>query len=157
MGSAVRDGRRVIMVLNGMASMEERAAESTRLMEWALATFTNRNVLHTGMKVADAPVVMGMERSVPLIVEQDLKITVPRMNSTGGATAQAVFKGPLEAPITKGQQVGVVRVTVPNMEPMELPIVAAKDIPRLGFFPALLEKTERLIFGDRVTAVTSTP
>ncbi len=158
MGSAVRDGRRVIMVLNGMASMEERAAESTRLMEWALATFANKNILHAGMKVAEAPVVMGMERSVPLIVEQDLKVTVPKMNTAGGATANAVFKGPIEAPITKGQQVGVVRVTVPNMDPMELPIVAAKDIPRKGFFPALLEKTERLVFGDRVSpSSVSTP
>jgi len=151
MGSAVRDGRRVIMVLNGMASMDERAQESTRVMEWALASFTNTNIFHTGMKVADAPVVMGIERTVPLIVEQDLKVTLPKMTNAN-IRATASFKGPLEAPVAKGTQVGVVRVEIPNMQPLELPMVTAKEIPRLGLFPAMLEKAERLIFGDRISA-----
>ena len=157
MGSAVRGDRRVIMVLNGMASMDERAQESTRMMEWALASFTNANIFQKGMKVADAPVVMGIERSVPLIVDQDLKITLPRGAATpGNLHAIASFKGPLEAPVKQGTQVGVVRVELPNMQPVELPIIAAKDIPRKGFFPALLEKAERLVFGDNIRAVTET-
>jgi len=153
MGSAVRDGRRVIMVLNGMASMDERAQESTRVMEWALASFTNTNIFQNGMKVADAPVAMGVERKVPLIVEQDLKVTLPKMGNAN-ITARATFKGPLEAPVKKGQPVGTVIVSIPNMQPIEMPIVAAQDVPRLGFFPALVEKAERLIFGDRVPAAT---
>lgn len=153
MGSAVRGDRRVIMVLNGMASMDERAQESTRLMEWALASFTNANIFQKGMKVADAPVVMGVERFVPLIVDQDLKITLPRGAVAGnGIKATATFKGPLEAPVTKGTPVGVVRVTIPNMQPIDLPIIAAKDIPRKGFFPGLVEKLERLVFGDNISA-----
>ncbi len=156
MGSAVRDGRRVIMVLNGMASMQERADESTRLMEWALATFTNKSIVTAGMKVADAPVVMGVVRSVPLTVQKDLKITMPRM-ADSNVKIQAVFKGPLEAPVRKDTEVGVVRVTIPNMEPMELPIFTDADVPRLGFFPALVEKTERLLFGDHAVTAESSP
>lgn len=147
MGSAVRGGRRVIMVLNGMSSMDERAQESTRLMEWALASFSNVTVFQPSMKVADAPVLMGVEKSVPLVVERDLKITMPRM-AESAMKAAAVYKGPLEAPVKKGQEVGVVRVTIPNMKPIELPIVAAKDIPRLGFFPSVAEKARRIVFGD---------
>lgn len=150
MGSAVRDGRRVIMVLNGMASMDERAQESTRMMEWALASFTNTNIFQKGQKIADAPVVMGIERSVPLIVNQDLKVTLPRGAAMSAKPhAMASFKGPLEAPVKAGTQVGVVRVEIPNMETVELPVVTTKDIPRKGFFPALMEKAERLVFGDR--------
>lgn len=149
MASAVRDGRRVIMVLNGMASMDERAQESTRLMEWALANFTNRNILHAGMQVAEAPVVMGVERAVPLIVDKDLKLTVPRLGGPA-VRAQAIFKAPLEAPIAKGQEVGRLRVEIANMPPVELPVLAAKDIPRKDFFPAMLEKLERVIFGDKI-------
>jgi D-alanyl-D-alanine carboxypeptidase (penicillin-binding protein 5/6) len=150
MGSAVRGGRRVVMVLNGMASMDERAQESTRLMEWALSNFTNTSILTKGMQVATAPVVMGVERTVPLIVEKDLKVTMPRMAGTSGIKVQAVFKGPIEAPVKKGQEIGVVRVEMPNMKPIEIPAYAAKDIPRLGFFPSMLEKLERLVFGERV-------
>ncbi len=147
MGSATRDGRRVIMVLNGMASMDERAQESVRMMEWALASFKNISIFQPGITIANAPVVMGLEKSVPLIVENDLKITMSRGTSSD-IKAQAVFKGPIEAPITKGQQVGVARVIIPNQQPVELPIVAAKDIPRLGFFPGLAEKLRRLVMGD---------
>jgi D-alanyl-D-alanine carboxypeptidase (penicillin-binding protein 5/6) len=150
MGSAVRDGRRVIMVLNGMASMEERAQESTRLMEWALASFTNKSILSSGMKVADAPVIMGVEKSVPLIVNQDMKITMPR-GASANVRAEAVFKAPLEAPVTEGQEVGIVRITIPNQQPIEVPVLAAKSIPRLGFFPATMEKGRRLIMGDGVS------
>jgi D-alanyl-D-alanine carboxypeptidase (penicillin-binding protein 5/6) len=150
MASAQRDGRRIIMVLNGMSSMNERAQEATRLMEWAQVNFTNRNIVQAGMKVADAPVAMGVERSVPLIVDKDVKVTLPRMAAGPSAKAQAVFKAPLEAPVKKGQEVGVLRVEVANMQPMELPILAAKDIPKKGFFPGLVEKIERLIFGESV-------
>lgn len=150
-GSAVRGERRVIMVLNGMASMEERAHESVRLMEWALASFTNTSIFKSGTKVADAPVVMGMERTVPLIVDQDLKITMPKMASAN-IKAQAVFKGPLVAPVKAGTEVGVVRVQMPNMQPIELTIKTGKDIPKLGFFPAMAEKLNRLVFGERVSA-----
>lgn len=150
-GSAMRGDRRVIMVLNGMASMEERAQESIRLMEWALASFTNTTIFKSGMKVADAPVVMGMERTVPLVVDQDLKITMPKMASAD-IKAQAVFKGPLEAPVKAGTEVGIVRVQMPNMQPIELPIKTASDVHALGFFPAIMEKFNRLVFGDRVLA-----
>ena len=157
MASAVRGGRRVVMVLNGMASMDERAQESTRLMEWALNNFTNTSILTKGMQVATAPVVMGVERTVPLVVDQDLKVTLPRMAGAASFKAQAVFKGPLEAPVKKGQEVGIVRVEIPNMKPVELPAYAAKDIPRLGFFPSMLEKLERVVFGDRIpSAYTAT-
>jgi serine-type D-Ala-D-Ala carboxypeptidase (penicillin-binding protein 5/6) len=146
MASAVRDGRRVIMVLNGMSSMDERAQESTRLMEWALANFKNVNILQPNMKMADMPVVMGASRTVPLVTQDTLKVTMPRLASSD-IKMQAIFKGPLEAPVAKGTEVGVVRITVPNMNAIEKPIFTAADVPRLGFFPALAEKLTTMIFG----------
>ncbi len=154
-GSGTKDGRRVIMVLNGMESMDERAQESTRLLEWALNSFTNRDVVQKGMKAADAPVVMGMERSVPLIVDQDLKLTVPRLDQTA-IRAEATFKAPLEAPVAMGDKIGTLRIDIAGMNTIELPLIAGKDIPRKGFFPALLEKAERVIFGETKPAITST-
>jgi D-alanyl-D-alanine carboxypeptidase (penicillin-binding protein 5/6) len=147
MGSGVRNGRRVVMVLNGMSSMDERASESVRLMEWALANFETVNLATSGQKAGDVAVAMGMQRSVGLVVEKDLKMTVPR-SAGNSIKREAVYKSPVEAPIQKGQKLGVVRITVPNMEPMEVPLVAANDVPRLGFFPSLLEKARRMAFGD---------
>jgi serine-type D-Ala-D-Ala carboxypeptidase (penicillin-binding protein 5/6) len=123
-------------------------------MEWALANFTNASILSAGMKVADAQVMMGMEKSVPLVVNQDLKITMPRM-AKADVKAQAVYNGPLEAPVKAGQEVGIIRISIPNAKDIELPITAAKDVPRLGFFPALVEKARRLVMGDLAAASTS--
>lgn len=147
MGSAVRDGRRVIMTINGTKSMNERAQESTRLMEWALASFKNVELFKEGDILTDAKVVMGMSPSVGLIVEKTQKMTLPRM-ADSQLKRQAIYNGPLEAPIAKGQKVGVVRITAPGMEPIETPLVAANDVARLGFFPGLLEKATRLVVGD---------
>lgn len=147
MASAVRDGRRVVMTINGTANMNERAQESTRLMEWALASFKNVELFKEGDVVTEAKVAMGMMPTVPLVVEGSKKMTLPRM-ADAQIKRQAVYNGPLEAPITKGQKVGVVRVTVPGMDPIETPLVAANDVPRLGFFPSLLEKAKRMLVGD---------
>lgn len=149
-GSGVRNGRRVIMVLNGMASMEERASESVRLLEWALANFENVDLVSAGEKVATAPVAMGMERSVGLVTDKDLKVTLPRMAGKD-IKREAVFMGPLAAPVQKGQQVGVVRISAPNIKPLEVPLVAEKDVAALGFFPALADKARRMVFGDSST------
>jgi D-alanyl-D-alanine carboxypeptidase (penicillin-binding protein 5/6) len=148
MASAVRDGRRVVMTLNGMANMNERAQESTRLMEWALASFKNVELFKDGETITESKVAMGMMPSVPLVAEGTKKITLPRM-ADSQIKREAIYTGPLEAPVTKGQKVGVVRVTVPSMDPIETPLVAANDVPRLGFFPSLLEKAKRLVVGDR--------
>ncbi len=147
MASGIRNGRRVVMTLNGMASMDERAQESTRLMEWALASFTNIELFNAGDAVTEANVVMGIQPSVPLTVDKTMKLTLPRMSGID-VKRQAIYNGPLEAPVAKGTQVGVVRVTIPGMQPIETPLITANEVPRLGFFPSLVEKAKRFVFGD---------
>lgn len=148
MASAVRGNRRVVMMVGGLKDMEERSNEATRLMEWALTNFENKTLFKPEQIVTDADVAMGMEKKVPLIVNQDVTVTLPRIGA-GNISAQAVYKGPLEAPVKKGDQVGVVRVTIPNMQAIEIPLLAGKDIPRLGFFPSIVEKARRLVVGDQ--------
>jgi D-alanyl-D-alanine carboxypeptidase (penicillin-binding protein 5/6) len=150
MASAVRDNRRVIMVVGGLSNMNERSQESTRLMEWALANFKNVDLVKSGERVATSAVAMGMERSVGLVTDKDLKVTMPRM-ADSAVKREAVFNAPIEAPVQKGQKVGVVRISAPNMKSIEVPLVAEKEIPRLGFFPAMAEKARRMVFGDSTT------
>jgi D-alanyl-D-alanine carboxypeptidase (penicillin-binding protein 5/6) len=77
MGSGARDGRRVVMVLNGMSSMTERAEESARLLDWALRDFENITFFKAGESVEDAVVVMGEAKAVPLVLDEDLTVTIP--------------------------------------------------------------------------------
>ena len=75
--SAVRDGRRLILVVNGLATMAERAQETARLMEWGFRDSTNTTILRAGDTVVEAPVWLGAEEKVPLVVARSVQVTSP--------------------------------------------------------------------------------
>lgn len=149
MASGVRDGRRVVMTLNGMDSMQARADESAKLMEWALMSFRNLKLLEQGKAVVEAPVVMGLATSVPLVPARDLTVTVPRMGTDSAVSIKAVYDAPLVAPIKAGQEVGKLVVNVEKMEPVEVPMLAAADVAQQGFFKRLQTKVELMVFGKQ--------
>lgn len=129
--SAVRDGRRLILVVNGLATMAERAQETARLMEWGYRDSTNTTIFKAGDVVAEAPVWLGAQDTVPLIVSQPVQITAP----TGQAPSPRVvarFDGPLPAPVVKGTTVGKAAMTLPDGRVVEYPLEAGADVPRQG-------------------------
>lgn len=147
MASGKRDGRRVVMALNGMASMEERSNESARLLDWALRSFQNITMFKPGDIVEGAEVVMGQKETVPVTVSENVLVTVP-VAVRNDLKAQIVYKGPLVAPVKKGDPVGVLRVSVPRMGDHEYPVVAAEDMPALGLFAATITKLRIMIAGS---------
>ncbi len=149
MASGVRDGRRVVMTLNGMESMQARADESAKMMEWALMSFKNMKLLEKGKPLTEAPVVMGLATSVPLIAPQDLTVTVPRMGTENAVSIKAVYNAPLVAPIKAGDKVGKLVVSVSRMEPVEMDLLAGADVAKQGLFKSLQTKIELMIFGNQ--------
>lgn len=145
-GTAVRDGRRVVMVVNGLTSEQERADESARLINWALDNFTNVDLLKANVEIAKAPVAMGKLATVGLMVKDNVKLTVPRMEKNN-ITLDLKYKSPLVAPIAAGQEVGVLQVNIPSMEPQVIPLYAASAVEEVGFFKKTLGKLENLVFG----------
>lgn len=149
MASGMRDGRRVVMALNGMDSMQARADESAKLMEWALMSFKNMKLLEKGKPLTDAPVVMGTATSIPLVSAQDLTVTVPRMGTDTAVAIKAVYNSPLIAPIKAGDTIGKLVVSVARMEPVEVPLLAGADVAGQSFFKSLQTKIELMIFGNQ--------
>lgn len=149
MASGVRDGRRVVMTLNGMESMQARADESAKLMEWALMSFRNVTLLEQGSAVAQAPVVMGTATSVPLVPAKDLTVTVPRMGTDNAVSIKAVYNAPLIAPVKAGQEIGKLVVNVARMEPIEVSMLAGADVAEQSFFKKLQSKIEFMVFGNQ--------
>ncbi len=131
--SAVRDGRRLILVINGLTSMAERAGETTRLLEWGFRESSNSTLFKAGDTVAEAPVWLGEQDKVPLVVAKPLQVT-----TMAGQTFQpkvvARFDGPLPAPIVKGTKLGVAAVSLPDGRTIEYPLEAGIDVPRMGMF-----------------------
>jgi len=131
--SAERNGRRVIMVLNGMPSKSARVQESLRLMEWSFANFENVTLL-SATDIADrAPVYLGATPSVALVAGRDVVITVPR--SWKAHTKVTIdFDGPVPAPVRSGDLVGKLVVSGQGASPLEVPLLAGEDVPRMGVF-----------------------
>lgn len=138
-GSAARDGRRVIMVLNGMDSMATRASESVPLIEWALRSFQNRTLFKGGTVIEQAEVVYGQSAQVGLTIEKDVLLTLP-LASAKGMTAEISYNGPLVAPIAKGAEVGKLTVNVDGLKPMAFPLIAADNVAEQTFFQKTLSK-----------------
>ena len=148
-GSAVQDGRRVIFVLTGLETERARAEESERIVNWAFRQFTMRTVIPKGERVAWAPVWLGDATRVALTTADGVNVLVPA-GAASGITAEAVFDGPIEAPIVKGQRLGDLVVTIPGSVESRLPLLAADDVARAGFFGRMQNAALRL--GRRAVA-----
>ena len=145
--SAVRDGRRIIMVVHGLTGMQERADEAGQLLDWAFRETGNYTVATKGAVLADAPVEYGDAETVPLTVSQDLLLTLPK-GDREKVTAKAVVKTPIVAPIAAGQEVGSLTVTAPNMPAFTYPLVAAKDVAEIGLGGRIMVNFNRMVFGQ---------
>lgn len=134
------EGRRVLMVVNGLGSQQERADESARLLQWGLEGFENIGLLKKGAVAAEAPVAYAREKSVGLTVAADLTVTVPKL-FRDETKMEVRYRSPLIAPLRKGEQAGVLVVAVPQGGALiEIPLLVAQDVPELGFFAKTLAK-----------------
>lgn len=144
--SAVRDGRRLILVVNGLTSMAERAQETSRLMEWGFREFTNTTIFRAGDTVVEAPVWLGAQDKVALVVGRAVQITAP----TGQAVSPRVvarFEGPLPAPLVKGTKVGIAAVTLPDGRVIEYPLEIGADVARMGVVGRVATMIQHYLFG----------
>jgi D-alanyl-D-alanine carboxypeptidase (penicillin-binding protein 5/6) len=145
-GSAVQDGRRLVMVLGGLTSMNERIKESVAFMEWGFGAWKAQPLVKAGSVVETAEVHLGDKDSVGLTAPRDYAVTVPR---AGGPEmrVKVVYNGPLRAPIAKGQKVAELHVMRAGAPTTRLPLVAAEAVGKAGPFGRLASNFRSLILG----------
>src|SRR3954453_2982911 len=146
-GSAKRGERRVLVVLSGLPSSKARAQESERLIEWAFREYNTVPLFTAGATVDEAVVWLGGQPKVPLTVAKDLVVTVPRKSRKNMKVILA-YDQPVAAPIRKGQQFGKIVVAVPDLKPVETPLVAATDLDRMGPFGRIATVAGHMIWGS---------
>jgi D-alanyl-D-alanine carboxypeptidase (penicillin-binding protein 5/6) len=135
-GSAEQNGRRLIEVLAGMDSWNQRVQESTRLIEWGFNAWADKPLFQEGAKVGTAKVQMGSSSEVPLVAPRNLAVSVPAGLSLTSKpiTMKIRYDGPLMAPISKGQEVAQLVINTGDTAPQIVPLVAGDDVGRAGFF-----------------------
>uniref|UniRef100_UPI0040476235 D-alanyl-D-alanine carboxypeptidase family protein n=1 Tax=Yoonia sp. TaxID=2212373 RepID=UPI0040476235 len=154
-GSAKQGDRRIIFVLSGMDSSQQRAEEAEKIINWAFRQFAQKQVVDAGTIVATADVWMGDLPNVGLTVENDLSLLVPLIGAANGVTAEVVYTGPIAAPVTKGQKLGELVITLNGLPESRLPLVADRDVAKGGFNTRL--RTAALVLWEKFAPLTPLP
>jgi D-alanyl-D-alanine carboxypeptidase (penicillin-binding protein 5/6) len=130
-GSAMRDGERRIVVLQGLTSETERRKEGPRVMRAAFVDFRSSSVVGKGTQVAEAEVWLGEKKTVPLVAAQDVSVGL-HVAALKQLKSTVVYKGPLLAPVKEGDIVGELLIGAPGMTEIRVPVAAGASVNKLG-------------------------
>lgn len=145
--SVKRGDRRLIEVMTGTKSNKERSEEAGKIMSYGFREFDNYDILTKGQKIAEIPVWFGTEKSVELVVGENVKRTIKK-NKAANVKMTAVYDKPVKAPIKKGDKLGVVKVEIPSQPDFEVPLLADRDVGKLGMLGKIGENLKYLVFGE---------
>jgi D-alanyl-D-alanine carboxypeptidase (penicillin-binding protein 5/6) len=129
--SAEREGRRLILVMNGLESTSQRAQEAERLLEWGFRSFDSYPLFQADQVVEHAPAWLGDRETVPLVLADNLNVTLSR-KARKDMKATIKYDAPIATPIRKGDKVGVLTITAPGTDPVERPLIAGANVSALG-------------------------
>ncbi len=145
--SAVRDGRRLVLVFTGLSSARERASEAARLLEYGFRNFQTYKLFSAGEKVEEANVWLGENSKINLIAAEDVVMTLSRAER---ARMDVIVKynSPIPAPIAAGQSLATANIMIPNREAVVVPLVAEKAVEDIGGFAKLGAAFKYILFGS---------
>ena len=144
-GSAHRDGQRVVMVLNGMKSMKQRSSESRRLIDLMFREFKLYRFYEKGQPVDRANVWLGTKNKIDLVLEEPLHLVMARSDRRK-MKVSVNWNDPVPAPITAGQAIGTLVLELPSGK-TTYTLLAAENVDGLGMFDRVGEALKYLIFG----------
>jgi serine-type D-Ala-D-Ala carboxypeptidase (penicillin-binding protein 5/6) len=145
-GSVVRDGTRLIVVVNGLDDPDDRATEAKKMLEWGYRNFETRTLFAADQPLGSVRVFGGESRSVKVSSPQPVKVMVSKQGNDR-LIARLVYNGPIRAPITNGQQVGVVKVWRGANIAMETPVYAAESIGLGSTMRRAIDGASELVIG----------
>jgi D-alanyl-D-alanine carboxypeptidase (penicillin-binding protein 5/6) len=145
-GSAVQNGVRLIVVVNGLDDPDDRAAEAKKMLEWGYRNFEARTLFAADQPIGYAKVFGGESRSVKLASREPIKVMVQK-NGTDKLIARVVYNGPVRAPIQSGQRVGLVKVWRGGNIAMEAPVFAAESIEKGSTIRRAIDGASELVIG----------
>ena len=145
-GSAVQNGTRLIVVVNGLEDPEDRASEAKKMLEWGYRNFETRTLFAADQPIGYAKVFGGDSRSIKLSSPDPIKVMVQK-NGNEKLIARIVYNGPVRAPIEAGQKIGVVRVWRGANVAVELPVFAAESVGTGSTMRRAIDGVSELVIG----------
>ena len=143
--SAIRDGRRIISVVNGLNSEKERINETKKLVNWSFRSFVNYNLYKAEDPIQFAKVWLGKESFVPLVLNEDLSVTIQKKN-INQFKIKLVYETPIVSPIKKGDKLAQLHL-IEGDEVKIKNIYSGKDIDKVSRFYRSFSIINYLLFG----------
>ena len=143
-GSAKQGQRRVTFVLSGLDSSATRAQESEAIVNWAFRQFAQRPLAKEGERLATADVWMGTVPNVGLVSNQDISVLLPVLGGND-IPAEVVYKGPIQAPIAKGDELAELVLRPEGLSETRIPLFAETDVADGGFIARIRTAAMKLI------------
>jgi len=148
--SALQNGRRLILVLNGAKTKKQRAADSQALMNWGFTYWVSPKLYNEYDVVETADVWLGEKKQVPLVIDDDVYLTIPR-HEFKDLVVELVYQTPIPAPIKAGDVIGKLVVKAPSTGVAEYDLTAGSDVGEAGFFDRIREAIKYLLWGGHET------
>ena len=162
--SAVQDGHRLILVLNGLRYPDlakdsptkqdwfaemRRGEEAARVLGMAFREFRSYQLFKANEIAGQVKVWGGVKSFVPVTTGKPLAVTL-QVDSRPNMKVALNYSGPVQAPIKQGQQVGTLTVSAPDFPGLTVPVYAVQDVPRTGIFGRMIIGLKALISGHKV-------
>jgi serine-type D-Ala-D-Ala carboxypeptidase (penicillin-binding protein 5/6) len=159
--SAVRNGQRLILVLNGLRypqldkmtpaaqdwhGVQLRGDEAARVLGEAFREFRHYPLFKEAQQVGTAQVWQGTRDTVPLVTKDPINVTM-QVDSHSAMKVVLSYDGPVKAPIQKGQQIGTINVTAPDFPGLKIPVYAGESVSGAGFFGRIYLGLQALLWG----------
>jgi D-alanyl-D-alanine carboxypeptidase (penicillin-binding protein 5/6) len=126
-GSAVQNGLRLIVVVNGVATAKERADEAKKLLEWGFRNFEQRLLFAEGQTIGAAKVFGGASSRVDLAADGVVRVMLPKTGADK-LIARIVYNGPVPAPVTEGTRIGNLKVWRNDNLILTMPLKATENV-----------------------------
>ncbi|MFL6799730.1 MAG: D-alanyl-D-alanine carboxypeptidase family protein [Xanthobacteraceae bacterium] len=145
-GSAVQNGLRLIVVVNGLHSDKERAEEGKKLLEWGFHHFQSNLLFTEEQEIARAKVFGGEKGHVTLKAGAPVRLMVPRATREK-IIARVVYNGPVRAPVEEGQPIGTLKVWRGDFLALELPLKAKESVSAGSMSQRAFDAASELVLG----------
>jgi serine-type D-Ala-D-Ala carboxypeptidase (penicillin-binding protein 5/6) len=145
-GSAVQNGMRLIVVVNGTKNDKERADEGKKLLEWGFHNFESETLFAEGQFIADAKIYGGERGGVPLMADRPVNLMVSKV-AQNKIIARVVYTGPVRAPVQQGQKIGTLKVWRSDALVLEVPLQAAESVGTGNLSQRALDAVSELMIG----------
>jgi serine-type D-Ala-D-Ala carboxypeptidase (penicillin-binding protein 5/6) len=146
-GSALQDGTRLIVVVNGLKTAKDRSDEAKKILEFGHRGFESKRLFAEGQVIGYARLFGGSSRSVALVGDGAIGVLMPKNGSTERVSAKIVYAGPVPAPVKQGQQIANLNVYRGDNTVAEIPLFAAENVERGNLPRRALDAASELVIG----------